>query len=356
MSRTRQWLGRSMMAAIAVVTAGKANQAFEHRRACPGPDLPHVAGTPVPPSARVGLLLVSHDAAGDASIVDLASGTATYIRVGLRDPHEVAISPDGRWGIMSEFGVRRRGRFLGNRLAIIDMRARRLTRIVDLSESRGAHGVAFVPGSSHRALVTTQTSQHIVEVNAETGTIVARMSTGADGSHLVAPSPDGRWAYTGNEEDGSLTRLDLSSRALSSRMKVAPLRAEGVAVTPDGAEVWVGSNDPGNVYVVDASSGAVRDSLTGFRYPDRIIIPRDGREVLITDAGCVRIADRASRRVVGSLNSQAGSFAATPDGRVAFLAPSGRHILVADVAARAEVARLALRERPHGVAWGIVPR
>ena len=61
---------------------------------------------PVPASGITGQLLVSHDRAGDVSIVDLASGATTYIEVGFSDPHEVAISSDGRWGVMSDFGDR----------------------------------------------------------------------------------------------------------------------------------------------------------------------------------------------------------------------------------------------------------
>src|SRR5688500_17375803 len=113
--------------------------------------VPNASPPAIPASSLDGILsgqlLVAHDRAGDASIVDLATGATTAVPVGFTDPHEVAISPNGRWDIMSDFG-RRAGRapyydFQGNRVAVIDMAAIRLARVIDLGAHRGAHDVAF---------------------------------------------------------------------------------------------------------------------------------------------------------------------------------------------------------------------
>ena len=325
--------------------------------ACSGPPLVRSADAGPPPSAATtGQLLVAHDRSGDASIVDLATGEVSYVEIGLDEPHEVAVSDDGRWGVMSDFGAFEGGKFLGNKVAVIDMAAKRLARVIDLGELRGAHGVAFVPGDSRRALVTTQTSRRLVELDVVSGTVVRAMDTGADGSHIVATSRDGRSAYTANEGNGTVSRFDLATRARTAQFRIAPERVEGLAVTPDGDGLWVGSDVTRRVYILNAGDGVVRDSLPGFLYPNRIVIPAQGGRALIADAGCVHVADLGEPRLIGDLVGVSGSFAVSPDGAVAFFASSGREVVVVDVERRLEIVRHRLRARGHGVAWGVRPQ
>ena len=288
---------------LAFAGAGFTRQAIEHRRACPGPDLlvRDVVASALPRAATTGRLLVAHDRPGDASIVDLATGVVTYIRLGFTDPHETAVSPDGRWGLVSDFGARQDGRFQGHRVAVIDLNARRVHRIIDLRPSRGAHGVAFIPGGDGRALVTAQSTREVVMLDVPRGTVVARMASGADGSHLLAVAQDGRYAFTANEGDGSVSRFDLRARRFDVRFPVAAGRAEGIAMSADGSKLLVGGTDPGVVYVVNPASG---------------------------------------------------SLAISPDGSIAFLPGDGAHLDVVDVARPERIRRVPLPARPQGVSWG----
>ena len=324
---------------------------------CP-PAIPDATGSGgrLPAAATVGQLLIAHDGSGDASILDLATGRATYIAVGLRDPHEAAVSSDGRWGIVTDFGRQVKGQFDGNRAAVIDMAAKRVARIIDLGEARGAHGVAFVPGT-HRAVITTQSSQSVVEVDAARGTVVSTIDTRADGSHLLAVAPDGRTAFTVNEGDGTVSRLDLVRRAFAARYPAAPEAAEGIAITADGRELWVGTRGAGTVRILDAARGTVLATLADFPTPDRIAISRDGRRAMISDVRCgIIVVDVATRRRLAAIpDTYAGGMTLAPDGSVAFTAVRRRGIKVVDLETRRVVARHALSERPHGIAWGPRP-
>ncbi|HUQ84240.1 MAG TPA: hypothetical protein VM076_24020 [Gemmatimonadaceae bacterium] len=309
---------------------------------------------PLPAAATTGQLLVSHDGAGDASIVDLASGRVTYIDVGLTEPHEVAVSSDGRWGVMSDFGDRTKGLFQGNRLAVIDMSARRLAHVVNLGPNRGAHGVVFVPGTT-RALVTTQSSRTVVEVDVEKGAVLGTIDTRADGSHLLVVAPDVRAIYTVNEGNGSVSKLDLATRSFVWQRVLGPAPSEGIAVTPDGGDLWVGTDVGGRVRIVDAATGVVRDSISGFRNPVRITIPRDGRRAVIADRSCSHVADVASRRVVGDIIGYTGSFGVSGDGRIAFFGARADGVVAVDVESRRVIATHKLRRWAHGIAWGPPP-
>jgi DNA-binding beta-propeller fold protein YncE len=312
------------------------------------------ANSVVPASATVGQLLVAHDRSGDASVVDLATGRVTFMDVGLTEPHEVAISSDGRWGVMSDFGAQRNGLFQGNRLAVIDMVARRHARTIDLGANRGAHGVTFIPGTT-RALVTTQTSRTIVEVDVRTGAILGTFDTRADGSHLLTLSPDGRSVYSVNEGNGSVTRLDVATRAFVWQRVLGPAPSEGLAITPDGRELWVGTDVSGRVRILDAESGAVRDSISGFANPVRIAISRDGRRAVVADRGCSHVVDVPTRRVVGDILGYTGSFGTSGDGRIAFMEARADGVALVDVETGRVVATHKLRHWAHGIAWGPAP-
>ena len=326
------------------------------RLACPDPRPNPRAAGPAPAAARTGQLLVAHDGSGDASIVDLATGTVTYVEVGLREPHEAAVSGDGRWGVLTDFGDRVGGKFDGHRAAVIDMRTRRTVHVVDLAPHRGAHGVAFVPGT-HQAVLTAQSSRTVVLVDAPSGRVLGSIGTGADGSHMLTVSRDGRTAFTTNEGDGSVSRLDLATRTLVGRFPVAAAHVEGVSLTPDGRELWVGDPHGGTIRILDPVRGTVRATLDGWANPGRLFISPDGRRALVSAPRCgAFVVDVAARRRLRALVGITGGGSWAPDSRTVFAAVDGRRELVVFDAERGEeLGRHRLRERPHGVAWGPMP-
>jgi len=325
-------------------------------RWCPDPEPSAPFAGPAPEALRLGQLLIAHDGTGDASIVDLASGSVYRVKVGLDEPHEAAVSSDGRWGILSDFGDQRGSEFSGNRAAIIDMRERRLKTLVDLGDHRGAHGVAFVTGTS-LAAITTQSSQTLVVVDAASGRVVEWHTTGAGGSHLVVISPDGRTAFTVNEGDGSVSRITLGSRGATERLAAAPGTAEGIAVSPDGRSLWVGSRTHGDIRQLDALSGAILATLAEFADPSRLSISDDGRYLVAADPNCgAWVVDLASRTKLGAVPEVQGTVTIAPGGRIAFADARGADAVIAfDLATRTIIATYPLSERPHGVAWGPLP-
>ena len=338
------------------VVAVRGQRALHAARICPRPVAePSTAAGPLPRSATTGRLLVANQQSASASIVDLATGDVTHVPAGV-EPHDADVSPDGRWGVVSDYGRK----VDGNKLVVIDMAAKRVARVIDLGEHRGAHDVSFLPGVSDRVVVTTQGSRHVVEVDLEKG-VVAAIETRAEASHTLAVAEDGRTLFTANEESGSLSRLDLAARAFVRHYSVGP-RPEGLAITPDGREIWTGSRESEQVRVLDAETGAVRATFPGFATPDRIIISPDGRRAAIADWRCnaVQVADVPGRRVVGAITGldrpHAVEFA--PDNRVAFVTLGRRKgaVAVVDLETRRVLARYPVGDTPDGLGWGPVPR
>lgn len=315
------------------------------------------SGTLARTAAEGGVALVSHGGSGRVTIVDLATGTLARLRTGLEDAHEVAVSPDGRWGVVAEFGRRTADyMFDGRRLAIVDLASRRVSKIIDLSDHRGPHDIAFLPGSSARVVVTTQTSRSVVEVDLDRGTVAA-IPTGAVGSHVLAVADDGRTVFTANQPDGSISRLNLATRRHEATFQVGVPPVEGLAAIPGSNELLAGSRGSGELHFVDGANGATRVTLPGFDAPDRIAASADGRLALVSDFGCrtTVLVDLATRQAIGAVKGmeEAGLGRFLPDRRTALVAllDAGELHLV-DLATLRATWWIDVGARIEGVGWG----
>jgi YVTN family beta-propeller protein len=232
----------------------------------------------VPP--RAGLLVVANQEGASVTVLDAATmQTIATVPVGV-GPHEVAVSHDGRWAVVTNYGDRTTQ---GNTLSVIDLAAATpmVARTIDLGEYHRPHGVTFV-GIGDKLAVTSETSQRLLIVDFSSGRVDTALATNGRGAHMVAARRDGRRAWTANIQDGTVTEYDLDRRRTGRTYPAAPMD-EGIAVTPGGVQVWVGSNTAHTVTVLDAEEGAPVDTLTGFGMPYRIGISRTGTVAIIND-------------------------------------------------------------------------
>lgn len=309
------------------------------------------------PLAFRGNVVVSVAWQDRLTIIDLATGRQRSVDSGIDDPHELAVSPDGRWAVAADFGDHLGDyAFSGTELGVYELPSGRLARRIDLGQYRGPHDITFI--GPETVVVTTQTSQHVVVVDIAAGRLLGATETRAKGSHTVAVTADGRIAFTANEAEGSLSRLDLASGRFLSKHVVGRGETEGIATTPDGSEVWMGFGDMGAVLVVDGTTGSVLDTLAGFAMPHRMAMSADGRYAAITDFRCevVQVADVRSRRLLGPIAGLEGARVVKilPDNRTAvILLLDEKVVAMADLATRRVVARHELDgRRPDAAAWG----
>jgi YVTN family beta-propeller protein len=258
-------------------------------------------------SARAGLLVVANQQGASATILDAATlKTIATVPVG-QGPHEVAISIDGRWAVVTNYGTQAAA---GNTLSVIDLAAEvpSVVRTIDLGQYQRPHGAAFVQAGS-KVLVTSETSQRLLLVDFVSGRVDTAMATNGRGSHMVTVQRDGRRAWTSNVGDGTVTEYDIDTRSTKRTFAVAP-QVEGIAATPGGIQIWVGSNTAKTVTVVNGADAKVIGVLTGFGHPYRVGVSRTGRVVLVSDPASNRIwiFDTGSRRELAQIDlaGQAG--------------------------------------------------
>jgi YVTN family beta-propeller protein len=308
------------------------------------------------------LLVVANKQEASLSIIDLVSGKLVGTVPTGDGPHEVAVTSDGRFAVVANYGAQTPG----NSLTVVDLRARSVVRTIDLGEYRRPHGIVVLPGDS-LLTVTSEMSRNAVIVSLA-GEVRTAIPTSAQGSHMVAVTGDGKRGYTANVGSGSITELDLE-KGMPLRSLPVAMRTEGVGVTPDGREVWVGSNDANTVTIIDTRTWKPVDTLPAAGLPYRIAISPDGRTAVVPApmAGVVRVFDVATRKERAALTFRGGGgdgagpvgSTISADSRYAFVALQGTNeAAMVDLASGKEITRYATGAGPDGIAvfWPVTKR
>ena len=229
-------------------------------------------------AAHADVLLVGNKSAHTLWALDLATGERrAEFETGI-GPHEVEISPNGRFAVVSNYGSRKD---VGNSLTVLDWPAGEVAATIDLGENTRPHGMAFLPDG--RLVVTTEGSDRLVVVDVATGTITQRIDVGEGVAHMVAASPDGSYAWVTNISAGTLEKVDLSLGEVVGTTATGA-GAEGVGVARGGQEVWVTNRADDTVSVIDAESLETVALLASAGFPIRVDMTDDGRHALVTNA------------------------------------------------------------------------
>jgi DNA-binding beta-propeller fold protein YncE len=317
-----------------------------------------------PGHGATGTLVVSNMNDNTATIVDLASSRVLATLPTGEGPHEVAASRDGRWAVVSNYGVRGKP---GNSLTLIDVKKLSVARTIDLKEYQQPHGAKFLPGDT-TVVVTAQGAKLLLFVDVRSGAVVKTMPTNGRVSHMLGVSANGDRIVTGNIPDGMMSLIDVKA---GGEPKIIPVarQPEGIAITPDGSFSWVGSNRDSVVLIVNNDTGVAVDTLRGFGLPYRLAVSPDGKRAVVTDPvnANVRIFDVATHKQQRSVEIPRDSLVATaevpgspspegvtisPDSKWAFVTLQGRNrVITIDLARGTIVAWAVTGTWSDGIAY-----
>ncbi len=277
-------------------------------------------------------IVVTHKGASTVGIYDATSGRELALLPTGAGPHEVAVSSDGRWAAVSDYGAQ----VNGSTLTIVDIAAGAVASTVTLPEVR-PHGILFL-GDRQTVAVTAERAGKVLLVDVVAGTVKGEMQTGQRLSHMVAISPDAKTLYTANISDGTLSIIPADGGA----PVIVPVgtMTEAIAASPDGRTVWLGSNNTGKVFVVDVAEQRVVDSVQTPGFPYRIAFTPDNRIAIVTNPQQdeIRLIDAATREVVKVIRTASGG-PTQPFGLI--VSPRGDRAWIT-LAMSAEVLELAL--------------
>lgn len=321
---------------------------------------PPATSTPPPtPDAAAAttspVLLVANKGDATLSILELPGGKALATLPTGVGPHEIAVSPDGKRAVVSNYGDKDS---LGRTLTVVDLPTLSVTHTIDLDDLRRPHGMAFL--DDHRVVVTCEVNATLAVVDLTTQQVEHRISTSQEGSHMVAVTRDKQRAYVANIGSGSVTAIDLVAMTASEPVVVSPA-TEGIAVTVDGSEVWTGSLKSDRIFILDTPDLKPDGDIAGGGVPIRISPTPDGKAMLVSsvNGSAVQLVDIATRQATTiALPPQAGPTAApvgaviAPDSKTAYVAlVAENRVAVIDLEGKAVREHLSVGNGPDGIAY-----
>ena len=87
--------------------------------------------------ALTGTLVVVNKKADTVSFIDIASRKLKYTRNTGKGPHELAMSRDGKWAVVTNYVG-------GNSLTVFDVAHAKVVRTIDLHDNPRPHGILFL--------------------------------------------------------------------------------------------------------------------------------------------------------------------------------------------------------------------
>jgi YVTN family beta-propeller protein len=261
------------------------------------------------PAAWGATLVVANKAEATASLIELEDGKVFATIPTGEGPHEVGISPNGHFALVSNYG--RRGS-TGHSLTLIDITSARAMKTIDLGEFRAPHGVEWL--NNEQAAVTVEGNRALVVVDVNEGTVVKSIDTDQNVSHMVSVDVGGKRAYTANMGSGSITAIDLET---GTRIRNVPTGkgAEGITVSMPNGHIWVTNRDDDSLTVLDSQSFATVKEIPSHGFPIRATATPRG-QVLVTRArsGELVIYDATSFDEIRTVSFDINSMGA--DGRL----------------------------------------
>lgn len=300
---------------------------------------------------------VGADQVGNLAFLNLETREVVFrIPVG-REPHEVAISFDGKYALAANTGANSNP---GNTLSLIDVAARKELKRVDLGPLWSPHGVYYANGLFY---FTAEGSRAIGAYDPERERLVWIMGTGQDTTHNLVVSKDGKTIFTANRGSDSVNLFQLKgdspleARAWESTIIPVCGAPQGLDLAPDGKTLWVGCRRSNEIAVVDAETKKVtRTFPTHSGQLARVRFTLDGKRVLLADLGYgeLTIWDAATftelKRI--KLGSYAEGILMIPGGKLALVGvTTDDNVAVIDLDKMEDVGRIKTGIGPDGMAW-----
>lgn len=276
-----------------------------------------LAGGGPSPSAGQDVLLVVNKSESTLSFIDVASAREfAEVETG-HAPHEVVVSPDGRWAYVSDYGT---GPRPGNTITIVDVAARSRVGTIDLGQHTRPHGLAVTDDGY--LWVTTEGSAHVLKVDPATRTVVLEAETAQRTTHMVVAAGHER-IYTANIGSGTVTAVDATTGGVVAQIATGA-GSEGIALSPDGEHVYVTNRSAGTMSRIEVASDTVTGTLEVGAFPIRVEILPNGVRALVSNAQANELAVvnlrlwQVERRIpVGEVPV---GIEIAPDGATAFVA------------------------------------
>jgi DNA-binding beta-propeller fold protein YncE len=177
-----------------------------------------------------------------------------------RTVHELLVLPEQDRAYVPIFGDGIHGRnphphYL---VCVFDIARRAHIGDIDLRPYLAPHTLKLGPDGL--IYITCENSAAVVMIDPESARVVGAIATASTNAHRLIIAPDGERLYTENEEDATISVIDLSNRKLLGKIET-PRPLAGIAISADGKTVIAVDDAQPTLFLIDAESGSLRDEV-----------------------------------------------------------------------------------------------
>lgn len=290
------------------------------------------------------LILCTAKGSAALAVVDVDAGKVLdRIVIGepeVAKPHEIALTRDRAHAFVTLYGDADYGRNRpDNRIAVVDLAARRLRGHIDLDLYRGPHGLTM--DHAGKLWVTVEESQSVLVIDCERLAIEKTVWMQAP-VHFAAAELSARTLYFTHKQYPFVTEVDAVERSVEARIDL-PVGAQALCVSRDEALLYVGDFNRPLLHVIDRSARRVVRSVPLRGVPGWPYQTPDGRTLVMTTwleaegRGFIELLDPetlAPRHVI-ELAAEPFHALASADGARLFVALGNGQIAVVDLASDA---------------------
>jgi YVTN family beta-propeller protein len=177
-----------------------------------------------------------------------------------RTVHELLVVPEAMRAYVPIFGDGIHGRNPNPQhyLCVFDLEKRAHVGTIDLRPYIAPHTLRLGPDGL--IYLTCENSAVVAVIDRKSEKVVEAIDSGSTNGHRLIISPNGERLYTENEEDATVSVIDLPKRKLLGKIKT-PRPLAGIAISADGATVVAVDDAEPKLILIDAVAGRVREEV-----------------------------------------------------------------------------------------------
>jgi len=302
-------------------------------------------------------LLVLEKDKQTVAIVDPASLKVVGRVAAGGDPHEIAVSADGKTAYITNYGAFTTPM---HTLSLVDLADQKPMAPIDLGALLAPHGIQSVGNNIY---FTAEGSKVIGRYDPARGRVDWILGVGENRTHMLVVAPDENRIFASDVNSDTISIFDRDKAGDVSGWKQTRIAVgkgpEGFDVSPDGRELWAANSHDGTVSIIDMASRKVMQTLDiHTKSANRLKCTPDGRLVLVADLGSgdLVILDAHARKEIKriSLGHGVAGILIVPDSSRAFVAVSrDNNVAVLDLKTLAVTGRIETDRGPDGMAWAV---
>lgn len=170
-----------------------------------------------------------------------------------KNAHELLVVPEADRAYVPIYGdgIHGRNPNPGHTLCVFDLAKRVLLTTIDLQPFGAPHTLKMGPDGL--IYMTCENSAKVAVVDPKTNKMVEAIEAGSNNCHRLIIAPDGQRLYTENEEDATISVIDLPKRKLLGQIKT-PRALAGIAISADSRTIVAVDDTEPVLFLLDAQS------------------------------------------------------------------------------------------------------